>query len=167
MKISKIKDLSAVLPKIDEVKESTEIIEENDEDLDDIQAPKTKPEKPPKIDRRKREHMTRTPAQEAAFAKARENRDLNRKNRAENRNIAAEEEKRIIEEKVVKKAVSIKKRQIKRNEILDSISDDEADMEEIRAILRRRKEDKLKAVSRPQKKEPNIVIPPSPLFNFG
>jgi hypothetical protein len=38
-------------------------------------------------------------------------------------------------------------------------------MEEIRAILRRRKEDKLKAVSRP-KKEPHIVIPPSPLFTF-
>jgi hypothetical protein len=110
--------------------------------------------------------MTRTPAQEAAFAKARENRDLNRKNRAESRNIAAEENKKIIEEKVVKKAVAIKKREIKRNEILDSISDDEADMEEIRAILRRRKEDKLKTVSRP-KKEPHIVIPPSPLFNFG
>jgi hypothetical protein len=109
--------------------------------------------------------MVRTEAQEKAFQKAREARDTNRKNRAENRNIAAEDYKQKIEEKVVKKAVAIKKREIKRNEILDSISDDEADMEEIRAILRRRKEDKLKAVSRP-KKEPHIVIPPSPLFTF-
>jgi hypothetical protein len=165
MKISKKEVISAVLPKIDEVKESPEIIEDTDDLDDEIQAPKPKPEKPPKIDRRKREFMTRTPAQEAAFAKARENRDLNRKNRAETRIIAAQENKNIIEEKVVKKAVAIKKREIKRNEILDSISDDEADLQEIREILRRRKEDKLKAVSRP-KKEPNIVIPPSPLFTF-
>jgi hypothetical protein len=167
MKNSKKEKLEVVLPKIDEVKESPENIEDTDDLDDEIQAPKPKPEKPPKIDRRKREHMTRTAAQEAAFAKARENRDLNRKNRAENRIVAAEENKTIIEEKVVKKAVAIKKREIKRNEILDSISDDEADIEEIRAILRRRKEDKLKAVSRPPKKEPHIVIPPSPLFNFG
>jgi hypothetical protein len=51
--------------------------------------------------------MVRAPAQEAAFAKARENRDLNRKNRAERRNIEAEEETKLVQEKVVKKAVAI------------------------------------------------------------
>jgi hypothetical protein len=109
--------------------------------------------------------MVRTEAQEKAFQKARDARDANRKKNAESKILAAEEEKKRVEEKVVRKAISIKKKEIKRNEILDSMSDDEADLEEIKNILRRRKEDKLKAVSRP-KKEPNIVIPPSPLFTF-
>jgi hypothetical protein len=162
MKISKKEIIGVPLAENKEVENSPEDIDDID---DDIQAAKVKPEKPAKIDRRKRENMVRTEAQEKAFQKARDARDANRKKNAESKIIAAEEEKKRVEEKVVKKAISIKKKEIKRNEILDSMSDDEADLEEIKNILRRRKEDKLKAVSRP-KKEPNIVIPPSPLFTF-
>ena len=46
--------------------------------------------------------------------------------------IRAEMEKKQLEEKVVKKALSIKKRQIKKERILDDIEDDETPIEQIK-----------------------------------
>lgn len=46
--------------------------------------------------------------------------------------IRAEMEKKQLEEKVVKKAISIKKRQIKKERILDDIEDDETPIEHIK-----------------------------------
>jgi hypothetical protein len=40
-------------------------------------------------------------------------------------------ERAILDEKIVKKAISIKKKQIKKEKVLDEISDDETPMEEI------------------------------------
>ena len=44
------------------------------------------------------------------------------------------EKKKEIEEKIIKKAVAIKKREIKQKAILDTISDDETSMEDIKKI---------------------------------
>ena len=43
-----------------------------------------------------------------------------------------------LEDKVVKKAISIKKKQIKKEQILDEISDDETPMEKIKEIAKKK-----------------------------
>ena len=96
--------------------EAIEKIEETDIDDKEIQARK----KP------------RTEKQIEAFKKVLEKRNENRKARAEEREKIAEEEKVVLEEKIMKKAVSIKKKQIKKQIVLDDISDDDEPMEEIK-----------------------------------
>ena len=59
----------------------------------------------------------RTEAQIKAFELARQKRDANRKAREEERIRQQEEEKKAVEEKIVKKAVSIKKKQIKKQQV--------------------------------------------------
>lgn len=118
---------------------------------DDIQALKVKPE-----DKRRKENRTpreKTQAQKEAWIKAlakrKENNDLRLK-------IKAEEERKIaklIEDKIVKKAVSIKKKQIKKQTVLDDISDDETPLEEINKIVQ-----KLPPTRRPNKK---VIMPKS------
>jgi hypothetical protein len=76
-----------------------------------------------------KEKKPRSEKQIEAFKKASAIRDANRAKRKE-------ETKKVIEEKVLQKAVSIKKRQIKKMQVLDEISDDETPMEEIRQIQR-------------------------------
>jgi uncharacterized protein with von Willebrand factor type A (vWA) domain len=49
----------------------------------------------------------------------------------------AEETKKIVEEKVVKKAIAIKKKQIKQQKVLDEISDDDTPIEEIIPIKKK------------------------------
>ena len=53
------------------------------------------------------------------------------------RELRAEEERKLLEEKVVKKAISVKKKQIKKQAVLDEISDDETDMVEIQKIAKK------------------------------
>lgn len=67
----------------------------------------------------------RSEKQIEAFKKAREN----RMSKIEINNT---EKKRLLEEKILSKALSIKKKQIKKGYYLDSISDDETPIEEIK-----------------------------------
>lgn len=102
----------------------------NEESDNDIQA--TKEEK--KIKEKKPHIMTekRKIAWEQILLKRKANNDLRKQ-------IKEAEEKQItklIEEKVIKKAISLKKREIKQNKILDEISDDDTPLEEINKIIK-------------------------------
>jgi hypothetical protein len=74
----------------------------------------------------------RTEKQIEAFKKVIEKRNENRKIRAEEKQNVAEQEKVVLEEKILKKAVSIKKKKIKQELILDAISDDDEPIEQIK-----------------------------------
>lgn len=127
---------------------------ESDDDPAEIQAPK--------IDRRKKGNNVRTEKQVAAFEKVKEIRDQKRKERAELREVQKEELKKVIEEKVVKKAISIKKKQIKQQAALDEISDDETPIEQIKKIVARPKpvqpKPKITAHISAVKPEPQVQI---------
>jgi hypothetical protein len=69
----------------------------------------------------------RTEKQIEAFKKASAIRDANRNKRKE-------DGKKEMEEKILKKAISIKKKQIKKAYTIDDISDDETPIEQIRAM---------------------------------
>jgi len=90
-----------------------------------------KPETENAVIKPKRE---RTEKQLEAFAKAREKMVINLKARKEKEEQDAVIKKKEIEEKIVKKAVAIKKREIKQKAILDTISDDDTSMEDIKKI---------------------------------
>ena len=79
----------------------------------------------------------RTEAQMKAFEKAKEKARINAEKRKEERELAAEQERKAIEEKLVKKAISVKKKQIKKQAILDEISDDETELVEIEKIVKK------------------------------
>jgi hypothetical protein len=76
----------------------------------------------------------RTAKQLEAFEKAKAIRDANALKRKEEAKRLAEEERKIIEEKLVKKAISIKKKQIKKQAVLEEISDDETPIEKVKEI---------------------------------
>jgi hypothetical protein len=59
-----------------------------------------------------------------------------RKKQAE---IDRENEKKALEEKIVQKAISIKKKEIKKSLVLDEISDDETPIEEIKTAVKAKK----------------------------
>lgn len=74
----------------------------------------------------------RTPAQMAVFEKAQANRAANIiKKREEAVRIQAEEKKKK-EEKLIKKAVSVRKKQLKREAVLDELSDDDSPVQKAR-----------------------------------
>lgn len=91
----------------------------------------------------------RTPAQIQAFEKVRALRDSKRNERKEVKEKEQEVKKKSIEEKIVKKGIAIKKKQILREAELDAISeDDEIPVEIVKKIMTK------------YKKKP--VIPPPP-----
>ena len=59
-------------------------------------------------------------------------RDEKRKTRADDKKIKELEEKKILEAKIIKKAITLKKKQIKKQIALDEISDDDEDIEIIK-----------------------------------
>lgn len=75
----------------------------------------------------KKEKKPRTEKQIEAFKKASAIRDANRAKKKE-------DGKKEMEEKILKKAISIKKKQIKKAYTIDDISDDETPIEQIRAM---------------------------------
>jgi hypothetical protein len=77
----------------------------------------------------KKEKKPRSEKQIEAFKKAQAKRD-------ENRAITKENTKKALEEKVIQKAISIKKSQVRKLQVLDQISDDETPIEEIKKIQR-------------------------------
>lgn len=129
---------------------------ENDADDDEmpLQAPKLTKKKEPKP----REKRPQTEAQKAATAKMRQKlQEKWEKTRAEK--AAAEEQlKKAMEEKVLKKAISIKKKQIKQEKALDVISDDDTPMEEIVPIIKRR----TATAPAPVQRQQTYYAPPPP-----
>lgn len=131
----------------------------------DIQASKQQPsnqivETPvPVVEKKKRVVPPRTEAQKAALAQGRQKgrETLNAKNakaQAEKEDMQRrldEEKQRVellskelFEAKIVKKAVSVKKKQIKRDAVLDEISDDETPIDQVKQLQ------KQKQAKRPQ-----------------
>ncbi len=71
------------------------------------------------------------------FEKARETARVNAEKRKAERDVRAEEERKLMEEKIVKKAISLKKKQIKQQAVLDEISDDDTPIEKIKEIIKK------------------------------
>lgn len=93
-------------------------------------------------------------------------RDANRKARAEERALQEEQNKKELEDKIVKKAISIKKKQILKQKVLDEVSDDETPIEEVKEIVKstpkilpEKTNLREKEISNHQLKEPNINNP--------
>jgi hypothetical protein len=108
---------------------------ENDADDDlPLQAPKLtkKDESKPRVKR------PQTEAQKAATAKMKAALAAKNAQRKAEKEALEAEHKRAMEEKVLKKAISIKKKQIKQESALDVISDDETPIEEIIPLVKKR-----------------------------
>lgn len=100
------------------------------------------------------------------FERIRAIRDANRKARAEERALQEAQNKKELEDKIVKKAISIKKKQILKQKVLDEVSDDETPIEEVKEIVKstpkilpEKTNLREKEISNHQLKEPNINNP--------
>ena len=101
----------------------------------------------------------RTAKQIEAFEKAKAIRDANYAKRKEEAQIKAEMERKILEEKLVKKAIAVKKKQIKQQKILDDIpSDDDVPVQKTKIS------DPVKKIT-PSPVVP-LKVPPPPKFAF-
>lgn len=109
---------------------------------DAVEEPITKPKK--KL----------TEKQLEVLRKGQQKRDENARMRAELRARQEEDERKLKEEKIVKKAIAIKKKQIKKNAVLDEISDDDTPLE------------KIKEIAVKEKTVPPPPEPPKKLFTF-
>ena len=126
---------------IDAVKDPTPVLNSVTEDA--VEEPITKPKK--KL----------TEKQLEVLKKGQQKRDENARMRAELRARQEADEQKLKEEKIVKKAIAIKKKQIKKNAVLDEISDDETPLEKIKEIA-------VQAKPAP----PAQQEPPKKLFSF-
>jgi hypothetical protein len=121
-----------------EVKEDIVVEDVSDEEVE------VKPKRPYKP------RPPKTPAQLEAFQKAIAARDANAKRRREEAEKMLAQSKKETEDKVVKKALSIKKKQLKAQLALEEISDDDEPIEVIKQKVK-------KVAERP---------PPKPAFTF-
>ena len=140
---------------------------ETDDDLQVAKTPKTVKKrvynvKPKDPNAPKKE---RTPAQIEAWNKALATRQANRDSRLTEKQKVVEDlkkkadvAKKAVEEKIVKKAISIKKKQIKKEIMLDEVSDDETPVEEIKKIVKEKRQQPPRTVK--------VVEPEKPLFYF-
>jgi hypothetical protein len=96
---------------------------ESEEEEEEIQQPTPK--------------AKRTPAQMAAFEKARATKAANAILRAKEAKKKEDDARAALEAKIVQKALSIKKRQIKRAAALEEISDDDTPVEKIKQIAKK------------------------------
>jgi hypothetical protein len=115
-----------------EIIEDLDVLEKLESDTNEVCI--QKPKKP------------RTEKQIIAFNLVLEKRNENRRQRALAREKEEDEEKKAIEEKIIKKAQSIKKKQIKKELVLDNISDDDEPVENIKKRIMKRDERDKKAV---------------------
>ena len=95
------------------------------EEVQAVEAPPVKVKKP------------RSQAQIDAFVKVRAKRDENRVARLKTKEDDAVVQKAQIEEKIVKKAVSIRKKQIVREAVLDEISDEDIPVEIVKKLVKK------------------------------
>ena len=122
--------------------DSKEVKEDVSSEEEQIETPKPKREYKPR--------PPKTEAQLAAFQKAIATRDANAKRRKEEADKMLAQSKKETEDKVVKKALSIKKKQIKAQLALEEISDDDEPIEVVKQKVK-------KVAERP---------PPKPVFVF-
>jgi hypothetical protein len=91
----------------------------------------------------------RSEAQMKAFERAKETARINAEKRKAERDTKAKEEQKAIEDKLVKKAIALKKKQIKQQAVLDEIEDDDTPLPEIEKIVKQVPAKFKKAVSVP------------------
>jgi hypothetical protein len=82
----------------------------------------------------KKTRKPKTEKQLEVFARAREKMLLNLKERKEKQALEEMQLKKELEEKIVQKAISIKKKQIKKKAVLDIVSDDDTPIEEVKKL---------------------------------
>ncbi len=121
------------------LKQLQDLENEKPEEVEDLGIQKTnadtdgEDDEPDTITRAKK---PRTEAQMKAFEKAKEKARINAENRKAEREAKAKQEQKEIEEKLVKKAIALKKKQIKQQAILDNIEDDDTPLPEIEKIVK-------------------------------
>lgn len=114
---------------IEEVIEDLAILE--NEEVEEVEEPE-EVEDDEEIQAKPKIKKPRSEAQIAAFKKTIEIRAENRKRRAEEKKIQEAKDKVELEQKIIKKAVSIKKKELKKQIVLDEISDDDENIEVIK-----------------------------------
>jgi hypothetical protein len=97
-----------------------------------------------------------TEKQLEALKKGQQTRDENARKRKEEAMRIAEEEKKKLEAKIVRKAISIKKKEIKKQSALDEISDDETPIQKIKEVVKQGTNEKERCFASP-------TTPPLPL----
>lgn len=108
----------------------------SDKDLEILEAQPKDEEVESQPDVIEKVKKPRTPAQISAFEKVRALRDAKRGERKEIKVKEAEVRTKVVEEKIVKKALAIKKKQILRDAELDAISeDDDIPVEVVKKIM--------------------------------
>lgn len=135
-KLQKLK--TELLGLLGELESDDEIVQSPPEEIintnDSITSVKTTT-----IEKKKREL---TEKQKEALKRGQEKRLQDAKERRERVNEIAEQEKKKFEEKLIKKALAVKKKQIKEQSILNSISDDEdLPIEKVKKIIKETKEE--------------------------
>jgi len=103
-----------------------------------------------------KEKKPRTAGQIASFLKAQEVRKANSIKRKEEMNILADQQKKELEKKILKKALAIKKREVRSRLVLDTIEDDDEPVESV-----------LEKVKKIASKTPKPVAPPPPQWTFA
>lgn len=104
----------------------------------------------------KTEKKPRTVGQIASFLKAQEVRKANAIKRKEEMNILADQQKKELEKKILKKALAIKKREVRSRLVLDTIEDDEEPVESV-----------LEKARKIASKTPRPVAPVTPQWVFA
>lgn len=136
------------------------VLDGNIECLEEKQPEKApdeeQPEEQPDCIQAVKEKKPRTQKQIDAFNRCIEMRSKKRGERKEKRDETAVVKKVELEEKIVKKAISIKKKELKQQLALDAISDDDTPIEEL----------KVKKRVRIREPSPPPPPPPPPLFIF-
>ena len=137
--VIKTKTGLSIKPKLLKVPKKESVADDELSDEETVQKPKPK----------------RTQKQIDAFQKVRDKKMENAKLRQQEKKLKDEEDKKELEAKIIKKAVAIKKKQIKKQTVLEEISDDDTPIEVIKEMKKNIKEIK------PEKPEK-----PKPKFNF-
>ena len=122
------------------IKKKVEVVKEEEEEEEEEDDEEVKP----------KQKTPRTKAQILAFERCKAKRVENAKKRLDDAKRLMEFEKKALEEKVISKAVSIKKKQIKKQVILDEISDDDTPIEKVKEMAKKNKPE----------------VKPKPLYNF-
>ena len=114
----------------------------------------------------------RTEAQQQSFLKAQQNRLANIERRKSQLSEIESQAKKDLEKKIVKKAISIKKKQIRQTEILDEqISEDDTPLEEIVKIAKKKparpKVKRTRSTDQEESNDPGIYMMVSqPAYSF-
>ena len=127
-----------------------EIVEEVEEDDSILAKPKPYKKANPETDKRKK---PRSPAQIKAFEKARAKREENRIARKKLKEQEQEQKKKEMENKIVKTAVRVKKRQaIKEKlieEVISSDSDEEPEIQAVKKYMKKKQQKKKVTMEKP------------------